>query len=57
MDHALLDSLGGIDPYEGMSPEEFRTEMIRRAEEAYEHPSDSMSWEEVRAGIVNSGSK
>lgn len=54
---ALLDSLGGIDPYEETSPEDFRAEMIRRAEEAYESPTDGMDWETARSQIVGSTKK
>ena len=52
---ALLDSLSGPDPYEGVSPHEFREEMTRRAEEAYDGPADGVDWETARARIVSSG--
>lgn len=51
---ALLDSLGGLDPYAEFSPEQFRTEMARRAEDALEGPSDEMDWEAARARILQS---
>ena len=51
---ALLDSLSGADPHGEMSPEAFRQEILRRAEEAYQGPEDSLEWSEVEAQIRRS---
>ncbi len=51
---ALLDSIEGLDPHAGMSPEEFRQEMHRRADEAYQSPGDSLDWSEAEALIRRS---
>lgn len=48
---ALLDTVGGVDPHEGLSDDEVRSEVLAEAELALASPSDSLSWQEARALI------
>lgn len=51
---ALLDSVGGVDPHEGMTPAEIRAELLAEAEVAGTGPADSLSWDEARSLIERS---
>lgn len=46
--NALLDSLEGPNVYEELTPEQFRTEMARRAEECVANPDDGEHWQTIR---------
>ncbi len=50
--NALLNSLEGPNAYDGLSPEEFRAEMIRRADDAIANPDEGEDWHAVRREIA-----
>ena len=49
---ALLDMLDGTDPDGDMTREEFRGEMVRRAEAALANPNLGGDWESLRRELL-----
>lgn len=49
---AILDMLDGPDPDADMTAEEFRGDMVRRAEAALANPNLGSDWESLRREIL-----